>query len=90
MDLFVNDMIHCTDSAEAILDSDVYFVAFDEKCNVCYTLNGPNKLSKLCCNKMIILNITNKLHFTISEKDAYRRVLMFIYMKNVYLFKWVG
>ena len=39
-------MIHCTDSAEAFLDSDVYFVAFDEKCNVYDTLNGPNKLSK--------------------------------------------
>ena len=40
-------MIQCTDSAEATLDSDVYFVVFDEKCNVCYTLNGPNKFSKM-------------------------------------------
>ena len=53
-------MIQCTDSAEAILDPDVYFVAFDETCNVCYTLNGPNKLHNInvCCNKMMILNIT--------------------------------
>ena len=40
-------MIHCTDSADAILDSDVYFVTLDEKRNVCYTLNDPNKLSKI-------------------------------------------
>ena len=37
--------IHCTDFAEAILDSHVHFVTFDEKCNICYTLYGPNKLS---------------------------------------------
>ena len=40
-------MMHYTDSAKANLDSDVNFVAFDEKCYVCYTLNGPNKLSKM-------------------------------------------
>ena len=40
-------MMRCTDSAEAILDSGVYLVAFDEKCNVCYTLSGLNKLSKM-------------------------------------------
>ena len=52
-------MIHCTDSAKAILDSDVYFDAFDEKCNVCYIRNGPNKLSKMyAVKKMMILNIT--------------------------------
>ena len=38
---------------------------------------------------MMILNITNKLHFTISEKDAYRSVAMFIYMKmSTYLNGW--
>ena len=45
MDPFVNDTF--LKSAEAILDSDIYFVAFDEKCNVCYTLYGPNKFSKI-------------------------------------------
>ena len=45
MDPFVKDTLYRY--AEVILDSDVYFVVFDEKCKVCYTLNGPNKLSKM-------------------------------------------
>ena len=41
------EILHCTDSAEAFLDSDVHFVGLYVRCNIGYTLNGPNKCSKL-------------------------------------------
>ena len=60
--------------------------------NVTYAIPLMTQINfkNVCCNKMMILNITNKLDFTINEKDAYISVAMFIYMINVYLFKWVG
>ena len=42
-----NVLINSTDSAEVFFYSDIYFVAFDAKYNVCYTLSGPNKVSKM-------------------------------------------
>ena len=61
--------------------------------NVTYAtpLKAQINFQNVCCNKMMILSIPNKLHFTISENDAYRSAAMFIYMKkyvSTYLNGW--
>ena len=78
------EIIHHTDSEEAILDSYVSFVEFDVKKNVTFVTSIPNAPNKLLKMYAAINDDSqdNQVKFiSISCIDAYRNVVMFIYNK---------